>query len=44
MNVIGNLLKGNARTVKARKNVLASIALKGIDGIAYLRHQRARLT
>ncbi|MDE5808023.1 MAG: MATE family efflux transporter [Muribaculaceae bacterium] len=36
MKVIGNLLKGNARTVKARKNVLASIALKGIDGIAYL--------
>lgn len=30
------ILKGNARTVKARKNVLASMALKGIDGIVYL--------
>ena len=33
---IGNLLKGDARTVKARKNVLASFLLKGIDGIVYL--------
>ena len=30
------LLKGDARTVKARKNVLASVLLKGIDGIVYL--------
>lgn len=33
---IRGFLKGNARTVKARKNVLASIALKGIDGLIYL--------
>lgn len=30
------IFKGNARTVKARKNVLASMLLKGIDGIVYL--------
>lgn len=35
MDVRG-FLKGNARTVKARKNVLASIVLKGIDGLVYL--------
>ncbi|MDE6682767.1 MAG: oligosaccharide flippase family protein [Muribaculaceae bacterium] len=33
---IRGFLKGNARTVKARKNVLASMALKGIDGLVYL--------
>ncbi|MDE5790880.1 MAG: MATE family efflux transporter [Muribaculaceae bacterium] len=35
MDVRG-FLKGNARTVKARKNVLASVVLKGIDGFVYL--------
>ncbi|MDE6296997.1 MAG: MATE family efflux transporter [Muribaculaceae bacterium] len=35
MNIRG-ILKGNGRTVKARKNVLASMLLKGIDGIVYL--------
>lgn len=31
-----SIFQGDARTVKARKNVLASILLKGIDGIVYL--------
>ena len=30
------VFQGNARTVKARKNILASIGLKGLDGIVYL--------
>lgn len=31
-----NFFKGNARTVKARKNVVASMGLKALDGIVYL--------
>lgn len=35
--MIGKLfLKGDTRTVKARKNIIASIFLKGLDGIIYL--------
>lgn len=33
---IRDFFKGDARTVKARKNILASVVLKGIDGIVYL--------
>ena len=33
---IRNLFKGQERTVKAKKNIVASIFLKGIDGIVYL--------
>lgn len=35
MNLKG-FLKGDGRTVKARKNILASMALKGLDGLVYL--------
>ena len=30
------LFKGEARTVKAKKNILASLGLKGVDGVVYL--------
>lgn len=33
---IQNFFKGQERTVKAKKNIVASIFLKGIDGIVYL--------
>lgn len=31
-----NIFKGDSRTVRAKKNILASISLKGIDSIVYL--------
>jgi O-antigen/teichoic acid export membrane protein len=33
---IKSLLKGDSRTVKAKKNILASVVLKGIDSLTYL--------
>lgn len=33
---LSGFFQGNARTVKARKNVIASMVLKGIDGVVYL--------
>ena len=33
---IRNFLQGDKRTVKAKKNILASILLKGIDSLVYL--------
>lgn len=33
---IRNFFKGQERTIKAKKNIVASIFLKGIDGIVYL--------
>lgn len=31
-----NILKGDSRTVKAKKNIIVSVLLKGIDSIVYL--------
>ncbi|MDE6084614.1 MAG: hypothetical protein K2G11_09000, partial [Muribaculaceae bacterium] len=34
--LLNKFLKGDGRTVKAKKNILASFLLKGLDGLIYL--------
>ena len=36
MNFFSFFTKGNSRSIKAKKNILASFLLKAIDGFVYL--------